>query len=157
MKKIQTVVVPMESLAEVIVLQLKNGGRANLMVTGSSMMPMLYSRRDSVTLIPAAQQQKQGDIILYRRENGQYVLHRIIKVVDGGYICCGDNQYEREEVAQQQLIAVVEGFVRNGKAYTPDNMSYRLYTAVWVGLFPLRRYYIALRRRLGRLRSRLHK
>ena len=145
----------MESLAEVIALQLENGGRANLTVTGSSMMPLFRNRRDSVVLIPADAPQKKGEIILYRRDNGQYVLHRIIRVAQDGYICCGDNQYEEEPVAHAQLIGVVDSFVRNGKLYHRDHPLYRVYRSVCVECFPLRRGYIWLRRRLGRLRWRL--
>jgi len=153
--------IPMEELSELILLQLENGGRARLTVTGSSMAPMLHNRRDTVELIPVTGKQKKGELILYRRENGQYVLHRIVKVVKDGYICCGDNQAMREPVAQEQLLAVVDGFIRNGKKYTRKSISYRLYKAVWVGLFPvrkahltvwrcLRRAYSAIRRKLKR-------
>ena len=142
----------MEQLSELLMLQLENGGRAQLRVTGWSMMPLLYNCRDTVELIPVSQQQKAGDIILYRRENGKYVLHRIIAVTEDGYICCGDNQAEREAVRHAQLLAVVDGFIRNGKRYTMDEIGYRLYTAAWVKLFPVRKYYIAIRRRLGGMR-----
>lgn len=155
MNRIPTITVPMESLAEVITLQLENGGRANLTVTGSSMMPLFYNRRDSVVLIPADKPQKKGEIILYRRDNGQYVLHRIIRVRNGEYTCSGDNQYEEETVLQHQLIGVVDSFVRKGKHYDRNHPGYRLYQAVWVGLFPLRRIYIKVRRPLGRLRWKL--
>lgn len=154
---IQLCTIPMEALAELLSLQLRNGGRARLTVTGSSMLPMLRHRRDEVELIPVAGRQKEGDIILYRRENGQYILHRIIAVDEEGYICSGDNQAMREPVKPGQLLAAVSGFVRGGKQYTLNHPLYRLYTAVWVGLFPLRRYYIAIRRRLGRLYRRLRK
>lgn len=157
MEKMQTVVIPMESLAEVILLQLQNGGKANLTVTGSSMMPMLRHRKDSVFLVPVAHRQKPGDIILYLRDNGQYILHRIIRLAGEGYICCGDNQYEPEQVEHRQLIAVVEEFTRKGKHYTIETCGYRLYTALWIRLFFLRKPYIALRRHFGRLRSRLCK
>lgn len=151
----QTVTVPMESLAEIISMQLAVGGRANLTVTGSSMLPMLHHRKDSVTLIPADGKQKKGDVILYRRENGRYILHRIIAADQDGYICCGDNQAEKEPVSREQVIAVVDGFVRKGRVYKTDAPGYRLYTAVWVDLFLLRRYYIKLRRQLGRLRRKI--
>jgi len=152
--KMETVIMPMESLIEVVLLQLQNGGRANLTVTGSSMMPMLRHRKDSVVLVPVSQKQKPGDIIFYRRDNGQYILHRIIHMAGEGYICCGDNQYEPELVEHRQLIAVVEGFNHKGKHYGLDTIGYRIYTALWIRLFLFRRPYIAVRRRLGRLRSR---
>lgn len=153
--ELQRRMIPMEALSELILLQLEKGGRANLTVTGSSMYPMLRNCADSVELIPVTGRQKKGDIILYRRDNGQYILHRIIALTEEGYICCGDNQAEKEPVRQDQLLAAVEGFTRKGKVYTLGDPGYRLYTALWVGLFPVRRYLLALRRRLGRLRRRI--
>lgn len=151
----KTRTVPMESIVELIQLQLAHGQRANLVVTGSSMLPMLHHRRDSVLLAPAGTDLKKGEIILYRRENGKYILHRVIAVTDSGYICSGDNQVDREPVTQEQIIAVVVGFTRKGKFRQTDAFFYRLYTALWVELFPLRRYYLVIRRRIGRLRNRL--
>lgn len=145
--------VPMKALAEVVKLQLNNGGKATLTITGSSMMPMLVSRRDSVVLIlPGGE--KRGDVILFQRTDGKYVFHRIIEVTEEGYICCGDNQAERESVAKDQVIAVMQGFTRNGKYHDRNDAGYRLYQAAWVELFFLRRYYIWVRRRLGYMRRR---
>ena len=152
-----TITVPMESLVSLIRLQLEQNGHADLTVTGSSMLPMLRNRRDSVRLIPVGGQCKQGDIILYRRENGMYVLHRVIGLQGTQYICCGDNQAEREDVAHHQLIAVVSGFTRKGKYYSVTHCGYRIYQTLWVCLFFLRPLYIKMRRPLGRLRERLRK
>lgn len=155
MNTIPVITVPMESLVEVIQLQLENGGRANLTVTGSSMMPLFYNRRDAVTLIPVKDRQKKGDIILYRRENGMYVLHRIVRVEQDRYICSGDNQFEEEIVTHGQLIGVVGGFQRKGKTYELSHFGYRVYKTLWVELFPMRRGYIWLRRRMARVYRKL--
>ena len=136
-------------------VQLENGGNAGLTVTGYSMMPMLYNRRDSVTLVPVNGHEKKGDIVLYKRENGAYVLHRIIAEKTDGFICCGDNQYMRERVDRQQLIAKVISFVRNGKEVSVENKSYKCYVAIWVGLFFLRGIYIPVRRFFGKLTRKL--
>lgn len=152
--KLTTQRLPMEAIAELIALQLTEGGRARLTVTGCSMLPLLRERRDYVELIPIAPCQKEGQIILYRRENGRYVLHRIISVTDTGYLCCGDNQAQLEPVEHRQLLAVVDSFTRNGKRYTTEHMGYRLYRAACVKGYPLRKYYIGLRRRLGKLYRR---
>lgn len=147
-KKIRSI--PMEELSKVILLQLENGGRARLTVTGRSMLPLLRAYRDTVELVPVSGRQEKGRIILYRRENGQFVLHRIVRLTEDGYICCGDNEAVREPVAQKQLLAVTDALIRKGKRITMDACSYRLYTALWVGLFPLRGAYIKLRRWCGR-------
>lgn len=151
----QTVRVPMEELIKVVRLQLETAGRANLTVTGCSMLPMLRQYRDSVILAPVRDNLKPGDIALFRRESGQYVLHRVISVATNGYRFCGDNQAETEMVTQQQLTAVVVGYIKNGKEYSGNSIGERIYRWCQVHLFGLRKYYIALRRRLGRLRGRL--
>lgn len=144
-------VIPMESLMQLLQVQMEEGGRANLTVTGYSMHPLLRNRKDSVVLVPAVGRQKKGDIILYRRESGQFVLHRIIRVEEERYVCSGDNQVMREPVTQEQILAVVDGFTRKGKTYGMDHSGYRVYTWLWVELFCLRKYYLFIRRRLARL------
>ena len=145
----------MDSLAELIGIQLAERGRASLTVTGNSMYPMLRNCRDQVELIPVADRQKKTDIILYRRDNGQYILHRIVAMTQDGYVCCGDNQSEKEFVRHDQLLAVVDGFIRNDKKYTLRHPGYQVYVAVCVGLFSIRRYLLRVRRCLGRLRRGL--
>ena len=147
--------VPMESLIEVILLQLEKGGKANLTITGSSMMPMLQEYRDSVLLVSTQEALRPGDIALYQRDNGSYILHRVIRLSPQGYLFCGDNQAELESVRQDQIIARVDGFFHNGKYHELTETGYRLYCWVWLKLFCVRKYYLWLRRRLGRLRRGL--
>lgn len=153
----QIYTLPMESLMELIKVQLTEGDCAQLTVTGCSMLPMLHEGHDSVTLVPITGFLKKGDVILYQRKNGQYILHRIIRAKDGSYICCGDNQYMREPVEHSQVIAVVSAFVRKGRRYQLTNFGYRLYKAIWVYLFPMRKCYIFARRKLSGLRRKIQK
>ena len=86
--KISTI--PMEDLAQILNFQLESGGTARLVVTGDSMYPTYRHRRDMVILTPVSRKLKRGDVILYQRKTGQYVLHRIIsKPKNGKFICCG--------------------------------------------------------------------
>ena len=155
--EIQKQKIPMETLSELIRFQLENGGRANLVVTGNSMYPMLRSGIDTVELVPIKERQKKGDIILYRRDNGRYILYRIVGLTNDGYICCGDNQAEKEPVRHDQLLAVVDSFARRGKAYTLTHVCYRLYAAFWTGTFPVRRYVLAVVRWLFFLRQKIRR
>lgn len=141
--------IPMEDLVPLLQLQMENGGEAMLAVRGYSMMPMLISDRDWVWLKADCSHVKSGDVILYRRDNGRYVLHRIVQLGDP-FICCGDNQWQKEQVYPRQLIAVVTSFERNGVRYQLDAKGYRCYSWAMVSLFFLRRPYIALRRFMGR-------
>lgn len=143
---------------ELLQTQMEKGGFANLTVTGCSMHPLLRNRRDSVVLVPIIGQPRKGDIILYRRASGQYVLHRIVAIENSQYICSGDNQAMREPVTQMQMLAVVNGFTRRGKTYSINHPGYRVYTWMWVELFSLRKYYLFVRRRCARLfRNVFHK
>jgi hypothetical protein len=119
------------------------------------MKPMLIENQDSVVLVPITNDPVTGDIVLYRRDNGKFVLHRIIRVTPEGYLISGDNQYELEEVSRRQMLAVVGGFTRKGRSHTLREPGYRLYRWAWVKLFWLRKPYIKLRRRLGRVYRRL--
>lgn len=53
--------------------------------SGVSMLPMLKTGRDSVVIRPPAGRLKRLDVALYKR-GGDYVLHRVIEVKDGGYV-----------------------------------------------------------------------
>ena len=154
----KNVLISMEELAPLIRLQLQKGGHASLTVTGNSMYPMLRHRRDMVYLQPADPVQKKGDLILYQREEGSYILHRIVRCkAPGEYICSGDNQWEPEAVSQGQVIAKVYAFRRKGKEYQHKSRSYRLYVWIWVALFPVRKPIFAMRHFLGRIYRKLAK
>ena len=148
------VTMPMEQLIQVVQLQLSEKGSAGLVVTGNSMWPTFRHRKDQVVLRPADTFQK-GDIILYRRENGQYVLHRIMQKKDGYVFCCGDNQWEKERVENSWVLAVVTAFYRKGKHYSVTAKGYRLYQWAWGMLFPTRRPILAVAKKLLGLRKKL--
>lgn len=149
----QTVKIPMDELAKILQLQMDTAGSTRLTVTGSSMLPMLHHGKDSVILSPIYQSPTRGALPLYLRQSGEYVLHRILRSVPEGFLCCGDNQWQTELVRHDQLLAIVTGFTRNGKEYPITHWGYRLYVWLWVGLHPVRRYILAIRRRLGKLRK----
>ena len=149
----KNVAIPMEELMPLLQLQMESAGNAWLTVTGYSMLPMLHHRKDRVLLEPVRSPVKRGDLILYRRQNGLYVLHRILRVKEDRITCCGDNQFRTERIGKDQVLAVVTAFTRKGKHYTIQDRCYRLYVALWAGLYPLRWLYLGCRRALGRIRA----
>lgn len=151
------VAIPMEELLPLLQIQMETAGSAGLTVTGGSMMPMLYHRKDTVELVPADKPLKRGDLILYRRDNGAYVLHRILRVKGKRLICCGDNQCRTEQIRTDQVLAVVRSFTRKGKHCLVTDRSYRAYVALWLGLHPLRWLYLGPRRVLGRMRAAIRR
>lgn len=129
----------MASLSPIMEEILQGGGTVELTVTGSSMWPMLRHKVSRVRLA-AAGELKVGDLPLYRRDNGKFILHRVVEVKDGRYACCGDNQWHVEQgLRQDQMMAVVTHFARGNRWVAVDNLWYRLYRTLWVAARPLRR------------------
>lgn len=119
---------------------------------GVSMLPMLREGKDSVLLSPLPKKLKKYDVPLYQRDNGKYVLHRIVKVGES-YTCIGDNQFSEENgLRQDQMIAVVTGFYRGEKFYSAENPVYAAYCRIWHWSRPLRHFWrrgiVFLRRHL---------
>ena len=153
----KNVAIPMEELVQILKLQLESAGVARLVVSGSSMQPMLRHRKDAVELAPVTQTLKIGDLILYRRENGKYVLHRILRAKGEDLVCCGDNQYRTEKVSARQVLAIVTAFTHRGKTYLVTDKGYRRYVTLWVSLHPLRWAYLGPRRVLGHIRRAIQR
>ena len=86
-------------LAELMPLieeQLESGQSVRFSPKGVSMLPMLRQGRDQVTLTALHGSPKKYDILLYRRGNGSFVLHRVVKI-GNTYTCIGDNQFVYEK------------------------------------------------------------
>lgn len=145
--------VPMEEMSPLLAELINSGADVTITVTGNSMKPMLCHLRDTVLLTkcnPASL--KKGDIPLYRRESGSYILHRILKVNEGSYDIAGDHQYILErDVKKTQVLCVVKGFTRNGKYHSVDEVGYRVYSFVWRLLFPFRKPIMKIHGKLHRL------
>ncbi len=83
---------------------------------GTSMWPTLKHAKQSVIVLPKTKRLDRFDVGLYLKENGTYVLHRVIKVLDSGYVFVGDSLSFTEKVKEDQVIGVMTGFFR-GKNY----------------------------------------
>lgn len=142
--------VSLDDLMPLITEQLSLGQSVKFSPRGVSMLPMLRQGVDSVVLSPLPQQLKKYDIPLYKRENGSYVLHRVIKVGEH-YTLMGDNQFVKEEgISHSQLIGVVTAFYRGDKKYSTDNVLYRGYCVLWCAVRPARHFAKRCIRRIGR-------
>ncbi len=142
--------VPMrlEHLMPLIREELSQGKPVWFTPHGISMRPMLEDGRDRVMLVPPPQVLKKYDLALYQRENGQYVLHRVVKVGQT-YTFVGDNQFVYEpNIRPDQVIAVVSEFVRKGRHYDVRHGGYRLYCRVWIGTLSARHFAHKVRRKL---------
>ena len=142
----------MEQLMPVIQECLKAGQGVRFYPRGVSMLPMLRQDIDSVWIEPIRKPLKKYDLPLYRRDNGKYILHRIIQTGET-FVCIGDNQFQLEHgIRQDQLIAVVTAFYRGERKHLVTEPTYRLYCCVWHHSRRLRKFW---RRCLGWLKRKL--
>lgn len=120
---------------------LQDGREVILTATGTSMLPLLRHKKDRVCLVkPGEQPLKKYDLPLFVREDGKYILHRIVEVTPEGYRVAGDNQWVIEHpVRHSQVIGVVQGILRGGRYISCDGFLYRVYCRLWVSAYPVRR------------------
>ncbi len=130
------------------------GTSVEITVSGNSMYPMLKHQISRVRLAPVGAL-RIGDLPLYRRENGAYVLHRIVGRKEGGYVCCGDNQRELEfGIRREQIVAVATDYYRNDRWRSCASWSYRMYARVWIAIRPCRHAFLSVGRWVFRLLRR---
>ena len=86
-------------------------------ITGTSMLPLLVQGRDFVKIEKCNRKLEVGDIPLYRRDDGHFVLHRVVKIEDdGSYTMCGDNQFVLEKgITDSHIIGIAKTLIINGK------------------------------------------
>lgn len=102
------------------------------------MRPLLHQDRDMAIIVPATEAHLH-DVVLFKRDNGQYVLHRVTRVVSGehmsdecvSYEITGDNCVYPERVEPRQLLGVMTHFVRKGVKHSVSDPWYKCYVRIW--------------------------
>lgn len=117
---------------------------------GTSMFPFFLGGRDHVYVTKPSFPLKKGDIALFQRDNGIYVIHRVYKVCKQEskvlYYMLGDNQTWIEgPIQSNQIHAVVLQIVRKGKIiHCKTNLFYRFLMKCWMFIRPLRPFVLRL-------------
>ncbi len=107
-----------------------NNLEVKLNVYGRSMEPFIYNG-ENVTLKKDSVY-KKNDIILYKRDDGHFVLHRIYKVKKDSFDLVGDHQsFIEHGIRQDQIIAKVINYEHLGKVKYLKGFKYHLYLLIW--------------------------
>jgi len=123
--------------------ELDRKGAFTYTCSGVSMLPMLRQRKDLFTIRKKQGRCKKYDVVLYKRQSGAYVLHRVVKVCEKDYVILGDNCLNKEcGIKDEDIIGIMTSFVRDGKEYSASHKGYRIYASVWYFLYPLRRVWM---------------
>lgn len=119
---------------------LAEGNILRIRPQGNSMYPLLTSGRDEA-LIEAvtADACRRNDVLLYRRDQGVLVLHRLYKKNAKGFYMVGDNQSELEgPLLPDQILGRLIAVNRNGHEFSVKHPVYRLLSSLWLFMFPVR-------------------
>ena len=136
---------PMKELVPIIKELIGQGKEVILTARGSSMRPMVKNVRDAIILSAFSGEVSVGDVILYERKSGGFVLHRVVEVCeDNTLVLMGDFQHIRENgIEKSQIIAVLSGIIRKDKTYMCSSPKYQRYAGFWTKSKIVRRLYIA--------------
>ena len=140
--KTETRILPPEVLLEEYrkLLQEEDVKELPLTITGNSMSPFLIHGRDTVYLSRLTRHARRGDVLLYRRDNGAYVLHRVYAVTPETYTMVGDAQTELESgIRPDQVVAVMTRATRKDKELRPGDFWWDFFETTWLRFLPMRR------------------
>lgn len=147
-----------KELEPIIREKLSQGAQVTILPKGTSMLPLIRQGQDEVILKAPKGRLKKYDIPFYKRQNSQFVLHRIVKVKKDSYVLCGDNQTDREYgITDDMIIAVVCGIKRDGKVILPDDKEYLKYCKKHVKKQYIRGRIKALRKILSKIKRKIIK
>ena len=111
----------------------------SIVISGNSMSPFLVNQRDVIYLSKINRKLKKGDLVLYQRSSGQYVVNRIVKVKKSGYYLAGDNQIAIEgPILDKQIFGLVTKVKRKGKWIEAGNFWWEFFEHVWIWVLPWR-------------------
>lgn len=128
-----------EVLLEEYRVLLKTVDNLPLLISGSSMTPFLVHGRDTVYLSGIDRPLKRGDIVLYRRKSGAYVLHRIYSIEGDTFSMVGDAQTVIERgILKEQIFAVVHSARRKGKYQETGCFWWDFFEKIWIRMVPVR-------------------
>lgn len=83
---------------------LRAGQPAATYTTGCSMEPLLYERKTYVILQPVTGDLKPGDLPIYQRPDGVYIIHRLIRQGEGWCYTRGDNCLHGEKIPRDWIL-----------------------------------------------------
>lgn len=120
--------ISLNDMAPVIREALDENGEVSFVSAGRSMLPMIRDRQDTITLIKPKKAVKPGDVVFYQRDNGKFVLHRVMFINSGMFVMRGDNQWDYEyNIRNDQIIGILKCFERDGKVHNVTDRDYLMY------------------------------
>ena len=125
-------------------------------LAGWSMQPLLRRNQDPVTVMPLSRPLQVGDIVLFLRHDGVYVMHRVFRLLPGGVITMGDRAVVPDRpMPLSQVLGLAVSAQRGPLKLNLDSPASRLYGRFWMAIRPLRAVPKILRCTASRLKHAL--
>lgn len=138
-----------DQLLPQVVNLINEGHTVTLPLRGYSMRPFLEHERDKALLAKPGKV-SVGDAVLAEVYAGHYVLHRVVAINGDALTLLGDGNIACEHCRLCDVRARAIAFYRKGRsvADSTSGLKWRLYSKLWMGVRPLRRYLLAFYRRI---------
>lgn len=146
---------PNEIILSEVSRLVSEGEQVVLMTKGVSMLPFIVGNRDSV-LLTAPESFSVGDIVLARIDGCRYVLHRVIELDGDSVVLMGDGNIRGvEKCMKSDVTALALSIIRpDGSRIDCRSEKHLRQARLWRKLLPLRRWILAVYRRVYLRKSR---
>ena len=149
----ETIDIPGKELVPIMLEQINSGAKVRFFPRGTSMLPLIRQGRDSVTLEKIKKPLGRFDIVLYQRDDGKYILHRIVSVGKTITCICDNQFYYEKNLRHDQMLARVSAFSRGDKQYSVNCLPYRIYCVLWYITRPVRHLFAKVKARIKKSRT----
>jgi hypothetical protein len=145
---IQTRTIANDVLVQEFSRLIQDGNEVIFQPKGFSMLPFIVEGKDSV-LMKAPGELAEYDIILAKTTDGRYVIHRIEGIEADLITLRGDGNINIcEKCTRDNVIAVVAKIIKPRREIDCHSSSHLMAAKIWRRLLPLRRYLLAIYRRI---------
>ncbi len=127
-----------------------------LRLNGGSMRPLIRKQKDAVTVVPVNRPLRTGDVVLFSRSDGAYVVHRIRSIRGETVLTVGDNCVDFDApMPASQVWGIAVSLERNGKKICLDSAFSRACGRLRMATIPARRLFKKLLRFGARIKRKL--
>ena len=120
-------------------------------LAGNSMHPLIRIHRDVVTIVPLYRSPKVGDVVLFARDDGNYVVHRLYKIKGETVQTLGDGCIVPDASMPITAICGLVTSVKRGRwVIRLDTAVARFFGRIWIGLLPFHQLIVRIKKRLRR-------
>jgi len=151
--------IPATQWSSAILPILDEGSNLKIPLSGRSMIPLLIGGRDEAIISTfKGKRLKRGDIVLYARDDGTHLLHRIHHIKNGNFFVLGDAHIAIEgPIKKENVLAVAVAVVRKNKTILCSRIDYRIISSLWLLARPFRFVILRMLTKIRHMLTRLQR